>query len=125
MAFRCILVFLTFCPYVILDRIHIVFAAYAGWRDLEDFLVMSDQTYGEDALVVMSATVNSLNKCWHVLRQTEATWNLKSAQQNIDKLRPVIESLARQWQAADDQLLELSSSIKKQLSALALSLIHI
>lgn len=80
---------------------------------------MSDQTYGEDALVVMSATVNSLNKCWHVLRQTEATWNLKSAQQNIDKLRPVIESLARQWQAADDQLLELSSSIKKQLGALA------
>ena len=76
---------------------------------------MSDQEFREDAFAAMDVTVSRLNKSWHTLRQTGKTWNIKGARQNTDKMRPLIEGLAGQWQDTDNQLASLIDSIKNQL----------
>lgn len=78
---------------------------------------MRDHDLNENALDIMNASVNGINKSWHVLRQTQSTWNIKGARQNIDKLRLLIDGLTSQWQEADDQISALVDSIRAELAS--------
>ena len=78
---------------------------------------MRDRDLNDDALSIMNASVNSISKSWHVLRQTQMTWNIKGARQNIDKLRLLLDGLADQWQSADNQISALISAIREQLES--------
>jgi len=66
-----------------------------------------------DRFPEMNAAVNTLSKSWHVLRQTEQTWNLKSMQQHLEKIRPLIRQLAADWDMADKGLTELATEIRR------------
>lgn len=80
---------------------------------------MSEQRNDLDAILEMDLAVSTLNKNWHSLRQTDKNWNMKSAQNNIDKLVPLFSDLQAQWQETSQRLADQIDTIKTHMHTTA------
>jgi len=82
---------------------------------------MSIERSDDASLAIWNTSVNTLSKAWHGLRTLQTTWNVKSARQNMDKIRPILNDFAVQWEEADKQLTgqlgEIVSLLKSEVYA--------
>ncbi|NLM77491.1 MAG: hypothetical protein GX173_05305 [Ruminococcaceae bacterium] len=70
-----------------------------------------------DRLTALNTVVNGIAKSWHILKQTDMTWNIKNARQHLEKVRPLIQELAAGWQAAEVDLVAQSDKISQELQS--------
>jgi|LSQX01.2.fsa_nt_gb hypothetical protein len=63
-----------------------------------------------------SAVLKDIGRSWQVLRQTEKTWNLKKAQQQLDKIKPLLNQLADNWPLTEAALDQLTEDISQQVA---------
>jgi hypothetical protein len=86
------------------------------WKNIgNEGIFMNGNGSNNDNLTALNAAVNGIAKSWHILKQTDKTWNVKNAQQQLEKIRPLIQGLANTWQAAEDDLTAQSDQICQML----------
>lgn len=78
---------------------------------------MNGNDKNSEILNQMNAAVQGLTTSWHVLRQTDKTWNIKNAQTHLEKLTPLVTQLQDKYQAAVNELATLSDQISLQLKS--------
>ncbi|HBP38326.1 MAG TPA: hypothetical protein DD640_06225 [Clostridiales bacterium] len=76
---------------------------------------MNGNNNHHESLNTLNAAVIGLAKSWHVLKQTEKTWNIKDAQQHREKVGPLVQDIPAKWLAAETELQDLSDQISRQL----------
>jgi hypothetical protein len=76
---------------------------------------MNGNEKSNEILNSMNAAVNGLSASWHILKQTNETWNIKNARQHLEKIGPLVQGLQDKCLAAVEELATLSDQISQQL----------
>jgi len=68
-------------------------------------------------LLDLSASVGDLNRSWHVLKQTPATWNLKDSLRHAEGLGLLVGRLASVLSAAEQELAKVNEGIREKITS--------